>query len=135
MSESKVQPVGAVTWRDLTVDDAARLRDFYQSVVGWTAAPVEMDGYDDFNMLPPGTDDAAAGICHARGSNAELPPQWLIYITVEDVERSAERCRELGGEVVVGPKPMGGGRFAVIRDPAGAVAALYQPPAAGVAPG
>ncbi len=116
--------VGAVTWRDLTVPDAETVRDFYQAVVGWEAAPVDMDGYCDFNMLPPGADGPAAGICHARGSNAQLPPQWLIYITVADVEASVRACTRLGGKVLDGPRPMGGMTFCVIQDPAGAVAAL-----------
>ncbi|MFB3107254.1 MAG: hypothetical protein ACE1ZA_20350, partial [Pseudomonadales bacterium] len=38
-----------------------------------------------------------AGICHARGSNANLPPQWLIYINVADVDKSVQRCVEMGG--------------------------------------
>ena len=68
------------------------------------------------------------GICHARGCNADLPAQWLIYIHVADVEASLTECSRRGGIVVAGPKDLGGGRFAVIRDPAGAVAALYQAP-------
>ena len=54
-------------------------------------------------------------------------PGWLIYIVVEDVEASAAACVENGGEVVVQPKGLAGGCFCVIRDPAGATAALYQP--------
>jgi predicted enzyme related to lactoylglutathione lyase len=57
-----------------------------------------------------------------------MPAQWLVYITVEDVDSSASRCIGLGGRVLVGPKRLGGGRVCVIEDPAGAVAALYQPP-------
>ena len=33
---------GQVRWIDLTVQDAPRLREFYQAVVGWTATPVNM---------------------------------------------------------------------------------------------
>jgi predicted enzyme related to lactoylglutathione lyase len=130
MSDTGIQGVGSITWVDLTVPDAAAIRDFYGEVVGWTATPVDMGGYSDFSMLPPAADVPAAGICFARGENAELPPQWLVYITVADVDASARRCADLGGEVIVGPKTLGGGRFCVIRDPAGAVAALYTPPAA-----
>ena len=120
-------PVGAVMWRDLTVGNAAQVRDFYAAVAGWTAAAVDMGGYEDYSMMVPATGETVAGICHARGSNAKVPPQWLIYITVADVDASARRCVELGGAVLDGPRAMGGGRFAVIRDPAGAVAALYRP--------
>ncbi|RJP78832.1 MAG: VOC family protein [Candidatus Zixiibacteriota bacterium] len=111
---------------DLTVPQADRVRDFYAAVTGWQVQPVPMDGYDDYAMVPPETQQAVAGICHARGANAGLPPQWLIYITVADLDESLRRCRELGGEVVFGPRPLGQGRFAVIRDPAGAVAAVYE---------
>ena len=68
-----------------------------------------------------------AGICHARGVNAKMPPQWMIYITVKHLDASLERCLALGGHVIDGPREMGDGRCAVIQDPAGAVAALYEP--------
>ena len=119
---------GGIGWIDITVDDAESLRDFYAEVAGWRPENVSMGEYDDFNMTLPGSGKPAAGICHARGGNAELPAQWLIYITVSDVDASAENCHALGGRVLVGPRAMGGGRFAVIEDPAGAVAALYQAP-------
>ncbi len=117
---------GTIGWIDLTIDDAAELRDFYAAVTGWRPEPVVMGGYDDFNMVAPGTGQPAAGICHARGGNAGLPPVWMIYIVVADLDASVEACRKNGGEVVAGPRRMGGDRYCVIRDPAGAVAALYQ---------
>jgi hypothetical protein len=123
--------IGMIAWRDLTVKDAGTVRDFYRDVVGWRPEPVDMGGYSDFNMVAPATGATAAGICHARGGNADLPPQWLMYIVVEDVERAARTCRERGGEVVIPPRPLGDGMFCVIRDPAGAVCALYRPHAAG----
>ena len=125
---SKQNEPGGIGWIDITVDDSESLRDFYAEVAGWRPENVSMGEYDDFNMTLPGSGKPAAGICHARGSNAELPAQWLIYITVDNVDASAETCRALGGRVLVGPRAMGGGRFAVIEDPAGAVAALYQAP-------
>lgn len=118
--------IGKIGWFDLTVEDAPAIRDFYSKVVGWKPEDVSMGEYNDFNMTMPESGDPAAGICHARGGNAELPPQWLIYITVADVGESAAACRDNGGKVIVGPKSMGDGKFAVIEDPNGSVAALYQ---------
>ena len=87
-----------------------------------------MGGYSDFNMNSPDTGNTIAGICHSQGVNAGLPPQWLIYITVKNVDKSAEKCLELGGKLIIGPKDMGShGRFCVIEDPAGAVTALFEP--------
>jgi len=119
--------IGKIGWIDMTVDDADGLRDFYQSVVGWETEAVSMGDYSDYSMIVPGSGEAVSGICHARGSNAELPGGWLIYITVADVEASAAACIDNGGDVLVAPKGLAGGRFCVIRDPSGAVAALYQP--------
>ena len=117
---------GTITWQDLTVPDAEALRDFYTAVVGWTPEPVRIGDYADFTMNADG--EAIAGVCHARGPNADLPPQWLIYITVEDLDHSIEECQRRGGSVIAPPRGLSGGRFCVIRDPAGAVCALYQPP-------
>ena len=119
--------IGKVGWIDITVDDATGLKNFYAEVTGWKPKDVSMGEYSDFMMTMPGNDEPAAGICHARGDNAELPPQWLIYIIVADADESAEKCTARGGKVLVGPKALSGGRFCVIEDPSGAVAALYQP--------
>lgn len=128
MSEKSHHEIGAFTWTDLTVENVEEVKQFYRKVVGWKSAPVEMDGYHDYNMNAPESGKTVAGICHARGGNADLPPQWLVYITVADVDKSVARCVELGGKVISGPKSMSGyGRYCVIQDPAGAVAALFEP--------
>jgi predicted enzyme related to lactoylglutathione lyase len=126
MSTNTKPGVGTIIWRDLTVKNAKDVRDFYNQVVGWTASPHSMGDYDDYDIRPAGSDEVVAGICHARGVNENVPPQWLMYIVVEDVDASAARCRELGGDVLDGPREMGAHRFCVIKDPAGAVAALVS---------
>ncbi len=128
MSDSTIFEVGSINWTDLTVANAEEVKNFYSQVVGWQTEPVDMGGYSDFSMMTPLSDQTVAGICYAQGVNADLPPQWLIYITVNDVDQSAARCIELGGKVVAGPRELGEqGHFCVIQDPAGAVAALFAP--------
>ncbi len=120
--------IGTLGWLDLTVDDAPRVRDFYRRVVGWTASEVDMGDYADYTMSLPQSGTAVAGVCHARGANAGLPPQWLVYLVVEDLDASLEAVRELGGTLLAPPRNAGGqGRYAVVRDPAGAAVALYEP--------
>jgi len=122
-------PPGTIAWHDLTVADAEGIRDFYAAVVGWAPRDHDMGpeaGYVDYDMRIASTGEVVAGVCHARGTNAGVPPAWLLYVHVEDVDASAERCLALGGAVLDGPRDMGGGRFAVIRDPAGAILALWQ---------
>lgn len=124
MSQPK-PPVGSIGWIDLTVPNADEVRDFYAQVTGWQPEPLDMGGYSDYNMTSQdGT--LRAGVCHARGGNASMPPQWMIYIVVEDLDASLARCAEMGGKVIVPARSMGEARYCVIQDPAGAVAALYQ---------
>jgi len=125
MSDKNV--VGKIGWVDLTVPDAESIRDFYAAVVGWKPSPVSMGSYEDFTMTSPTDESGCAGVCHARGANADMPAQWLVYIVVEDITAAISRCSELGGNVIAGPRRVGESHFCVIRDPAGAVCALYQP--------
>jgi predicted enzyme related to lactoylglutathione lyase len=128
MSNGTPQPPGTIVWTDLTVPDAERLRDFYSHVVGWEPSQVSMGQYNDYQMNLPGTTQGVAGVCHARGVNAGLPPQWLVYIVVADMDHALKECKARGGSVVVQPRAMGAyGSYCVIRDPAGAVCALLQP--------
>jgi predicted enzyme related to lactoylglutathione lyase len=107
---------------DLTVADAPKLRDFYSAVLGWQPSPVKMGDYNDFNMNVPGRDAPAAGVCHARGHNATIPPKWMIYVWVKDVAASVAACERLGGKVVHRVSE----KCCVIEDPAGAVMAVMQ---------
>ena len=119
--------IGKIGWIDITVDDADGLRDFYADVVGLKPDGVNMDGYEDYNMLMPETGEPVCGVCHARGSNADQPGGWMIYFIVADVESSAAASVERGGKILVEPRGLAGGRYCVIEDPSGARAALYQP--------
>lgn len=128
MNESNKPETGSVGWIDLTVSEAEPIRDFYAAVVGWRSEPVDMGGYSDFCMIAPASGEAKTGICHARGANASIPTAWIIYIVVDDLDASLAACRERGGEALGAPREMGGsGRYAFIRDPAGAVSALFEP--------
>ena len=124
MAEENKPKIGSIGWHDLTVPDADNVRDFYQEVAGWTAEPLDMGGYSDY-VMKPAEGDPAGGVCHARGSNADIPPVWLMYIVVADIAASAARVTELGGKILKGPTG-GQHNFCVIQDPAGAICALYQ---------
>jgi predicted enzyme related to lactoylglutathione lyase len=128
MSETNTPTVGTLAGFDLTVDDAPAIRDFYASVIGWDVETLDVEDHQDYVMKVPGSGDWVAGICHRLGPNADLPPQWLVYVNVADLEASMQRCVEGGGKVLAGPKGSGdsGGRYCVIEDPAGAVLALMQ---------
>ena len=120
MSEAPRIPVGGIAWTDVTVPEAGSLCEFYSAVVGWKSTPLDMGGYPDFVMARP-DGETVAGICHARGVNAKLPAEWLIYVVVADLDASMKTCKARGGTVIDGPRAAGpDARICVIRDPAGA---------------
>src|ERR1041384_4525221 len=92
MANTAVPGVGQIGWIDLTVPDAESVRAFYEHVTGWTSSPISMGDHNDYCMGPADAEKPLAGICHALGENASMPPVWMIYIMVADLdERSEER--------------------------------------------
>ena len=124
MNKPSARP-GTIGWVDLTGPNAGTLKDFYATVVGWQAESVPVDGHQDYAVGPPGA-DPVAGICHDLPPNQGLPAQWLIYIHVLDLDAAVRACLDHGGEVLRPAQSEQAPRFAVIRDPVGAVCALYQ---------
>lgn len=119
--------IGAISWMDLTVPEADPIRDFYKEVVGWNTMDISMGDYNDYCMVSPDDDVVRTGICHNRGSNEGMPPAWIMYINVRDLDACMEKVRGGGGEVVHGPRKMGEkARFCIIRDPAGAYCGLFD---------
>jgi predicted enzyme related to lactoylglutathione lyase len=117
--------IGKILWQDLTVENAAEIKDFYSEVVGWTTTPVSQGSHNDYNVVSK-NGEVVAGICHNKGMLADFPAQWLNYVIVEDVETCKNKCLEKGGKVLVGPAIMGKSNYIVIQDPAGAVLALME---------
>ena len=119
--------IGAVTWMDLTTQDADGIRDFYKNVVGWKSMDISMGKYNDYCMQSPDDDVVRTGICHSRGSNATIPPAWIMYINVANLDESIAQVINGGGDVINGPRKMGEkARYCIIKDPAGAYCGLFD---------
>lgn len=112
---------GKIVWTDLTVPDAEVVRNFYCGVLGWKWTAHPMGDYDDYTLNLPDDGTTIAGVCYNRGSNANMPAQWLNYVQVASVGVCISKCHELGGKLIEGPRLMGKSVFAVIQDPSGAV--------------
>lgn len=128
MCDADSKAMGAIGWADLTVADAEPVSGFYAAVTGWKVDEFDMGGYKDYVMSSPQTGRAIAGICHARGANANLPAQWLVYINVPDLDVAMAAVEAGGGKLIGEPKTAEGhGRYCAFQDPSGAVAALFTP--------
>ena len=119
--------IGRVAWMDLTIDDATKVSSFYSKVVGWDIQSFDMGGYDDYCMNDKETGETLAGVCHAKGVNANVPPQWMMYVGVEDIGKSIAAVQAEGGKLHGDRRSDGkGGYYQMIQDPAGAYMMLWQ---------
>lgn len=118
---------GTIISADLTINQTEEVRDFYKQVIGWEHSDINMGDYSDY-MMTTKEGVPVVGICHQTGENAGLPPVWLVYFQVNNLEKSLEMCRNLGGKVLREPESgsTACGSFAVIEYPAGAICALCQ---------
>ncbi len=116
---------GEIIWRDLTTEDAKKIKDFYEKVVGWTTTEHDMGEYHDYNVHLKGEKDAFSGICYQKGENADIPNVWMNYIYVDDVHKAIDVCEKNGGAVIV-HKKMGEFDFAILKDPSGAAFAIMH---------
>ena len=100
VEEAEKSTIGRIEWIDLITSATRHGAKISRRVIGWKSTDVEMGTYSDFNLNLPGNGETIAGICHARGMNADLPAQWLMYVRVADVAASAaeaERQRKSSG--------------------------------------
>ena len=130
MSNQPKIPTGGIVSADITVPKTEELRDFYKEVMGWTVEEMPMEDengkYADYIMKNK-EGGWVGGVCHARGMNTDLPPQWIVYINVEDVATSVEKCKQHGGKVLKEMKGEDGTYYyALLQDPAGGVIAVTK---------
>lgn len=111
-----------LVWNELQTRDVGGARTFYEEVFGWTYE-VDANGYVACSQ----DDRVQAGMMQIDDSWGDVPPNWSIYFLVEDVDASAAKAQELGGNIVVPPSPAGEiGKFSVIQDPQGAVFSIIE---------
>jgi predicted enzyme related to lactoylglutathione lyase len=119
------QTTGRFVWHELHTSDRAQAQKFYATLVGWEIKEVAMGPGEPYGLCLLGGKDQA-GITKSMAP-AGVPPHWLPYMAVEDVDASAARVKELGGKVLSAPMDIPNvGRFAVCMDPQGAAFALHK---------
>jgi predicted enzyme related to lactoylglutathione lyase len=111
---------GAVSWNELMTTDVPAAREFYGKLFGWKFQEMP-NASMPYTVVNVG-DAAIGGIMRIPAEAKGMPPTWGAYVTVSDVDQLAAQVGALGGKVLEGPHDIPTvGRFAVIRDPQGAV--------------
>jgi predicted enzyme related to lactoylglutathione lyase len=114
-------------WYDVMTTAPKAAETFYRDVVGW--------GSQDSGATPPYTlftvnGRGVAGLMAIPEDARRLgvPPAWMGYIHVDDVDAMAARIAAEGGKLHKGPLDVPGIiRFAVVSDPQGAGFLIAKP--------
>lgn len=129
---------GFPAWYELTTSDHRAAKEFYMQIAGFVPDQVMDMGQagPDQGMDDPGTYDLfkaadpngpAIGGMWTAPASLGIPPHWLPYFEVADIEASVARVKELGGTVLNGPMQVpDGSHVAQCIDPQGAAFGLNQ---------
>ena len=115
---------GQFVWYELTTPDVAAARKFYPAITGWGTQEFDKDytmwttrGVPFAGIFRLGPEQRQQGI----------PPNWMPYVDVDNVDETARKATSLGGKAVHGPQDIPNtGRFAVLQDPQGATFGIYK---------
>jgi predicted enzyme related to lactoylglutathione lyase len=113
-------------WTELWTSDVAGASEFYSDLLGYeletvalyennTYRVLQRDGRPRAGMLPVPTED--------------IPPNWLVYIRVDDPAEVAARVESLGGRIfLAADDDIRNGDVAIIVDPSGAALTIQRWP-------
>jgi len=119
---------GSFCWIELATTDQNAAKDFYSSLFGWSPQDNPIGPSEVYTIFKLDGRDAAAGYTLREDQRAQgVPPNWIIYIAVDNADQAATKAKQLGGTVIVPPfDVMDLGRMAVIQDPTGAHFCAWQ---------
>ena len=117
---------GEFCWNELSTKNLESCKPFYSELLGWkfkdntpiicpdgnemVYSEISIDGQKQFG-----------GMFQMGKEFGETSSHWMSYIAVDDVDATAKKVKELGGNICVPPTNIPNtGRFSVVQDPAGA---------------
>jgi uncharacterized protein len=118
---------GKFVWYDVMTTDTKAAESFYRNVIGWSAQDAGMSDRS-YTLLSVGSTMVGGLMPIPEDARAMgVPPCWMGYIGVDDVDAYAARVQAAGGAVHRAPEDIPGvGRFAVVADPHGAGFILFK---------
>ena len=118
--------VGEICWNELATTDVKKAKEFYSNVFGWQFKNIESP--EMTYTVIESKDKEFGGIWQIPTEmQKEIPPHWMAYISVENIEESLKQAKIHGATEIKGITPAGDmGVFAIITDPTGAHIALWE---------
>ena len=111
-------------WVQLFSRDVTKAAEFYQPLGKYEIVP-NTERTNSVVLSAKGY--ARAAIMTIPAAQTQLPSSWLPFVRVKSVGDSVAKASELGGKVLIAPKPeLFKGRVAVIADPTGAAIGIME---------
>jgi uncharacterized protein len=105
---------------ELHTGDMRGAVEFYTRLCGWRPERIHA-GAGSYLALGMGK-GVGGGVVECESKH----PLWLPYVDVPDVKRTTDEARELGGDVLLGPREGPDGWRSVVSAPAGGEVAFWQ---------
>ncbi|MBS4097612.1 MAG: VOC family protein [Sulfuricella sp.] len=126
MSEQCAQH-GMFNWNELQTTDVAGAKAFYTRLFGWDTEEMAMPGMI-YTVVKAGGKGIGGIMAMPQGTPQGMTPMWGAYVSVDDVDATAQLATQLGARLLVEPQDIPQvGRFCVIQDPQGAVINVITP--------
>lgn len=114
-----------LSWNELLTHDTQKAGKFYTELLGWSTKTDGPGGENYTEFVNDG--ESIAGMMALPPDAQSMPPFWMPYFMVEDVDGMVARAIELGGKAMIeGLNVEGVGRIANIMDPVGGGFGMVQ---------
>jgi predicted enzyme related to lactoylglutathione lyase len=111
---------GTFCWDELNTSDVEAAKKFYGAVFGWQGKGGDREYWHWQNA-----GREIGGMMPAPGPN--VPPHWLAYVAVSDVDATTKRAEALGAKALMpGMEITKVGKFSVVQDPTGGVFSPFR---------
>jgi uncharacterized protein len=121
---------GEFCWSELLTSDGAAAFGFYSALFGWKILEeMAMGPGEPYRIY--GIGDRRIGGMMTTPAGGPMPPMWLYYTSISDIDAAIARATKRGAKVMNGPMDVpGGARIVQLMDPQGVPFALHQAPKA-----
>jgi len=128
MQEAPEYKPGTFCWIELGTSDDNAAKTFYTQLFDWDYVDNPMGPDAVYTILKLNGKDVGGLYKLMPDMVAQgIPPHWLSYIAVSNVDETAEKVKTAGATLMKEPFDVATiGRMAVVQDPTGAVFALWQ---------
>ncbi|MCH0543345.1 VOC family protein [Streptomyces sp. MUM 203J] len=120
-------PEGTPCWVDAMFTDLEGAKGFYGDVLGWTFGEASSE-FGNYTQAYVDGKAVAAVVPPMPGQEGQAPPSsWCLYLASPDVQATAARIRENGGQILMEPMQVGDfGSMLLAREPSGTTFGVWQ---------